>query len=179
MYNEIGKENNGNEEVQFDNIEALSNGIPPKEVMGEVDEYLNDLNRYYIKKYNEYNDEKDQLLIEMNDTPEKKAEFIELKDAYANESLEDLMTNKNDLNKIIEWENELIQRADPVYKDPDGFRSHYLASSKKLFGNYITTFSANLMVIWCFSIFLAITLYYDALRKLLDGLGKLFKKKKY
>ncbi|MDA9312305.1 ATP-binding cassette domain-containing protein [Vicingaceae bacterium] len=179
LYNEISKENAKNQEVQFENIEALNNGIPTKEVLGEMDEYLADLNRYYIKKYNEYNDEKDQLLLEMNDSPEKKAEFIKLKDTYANESLEDLMTNKNDLNKIIEWENELIQRADPVYKDPDGFRSHYLASSKKLFGSYITTFSANLMVIWGFSIFLAITLYYDALRKLLDSFGKLFKKKKY
>ena len=179
LYNEISKENAKNQEVQFENIEALNNGIPTKEVLGEMDEYLADLNRYYIKKYNEYNDEKDQLLLEMNDSPEKKAEFIKLKDTYANESLEDLMTNKNDLNKIIEWENELIQRADPVYKDPDGFRSHYLASSKKLFGSYITTFSANLMVIWGFSIFLAITLYYDALRKLLDSFGKLFEKKKY
>ncbi len=179
LYNEISEENARNQDVQFENTEALNDGIPSKEVLGEVDEYLVDLNRYYIKKYNEYNDEKDQLLIEMNNSPEKKADFIELKNNYTNESLEDLMTNKNDLNKIIEWKNELIQRADPVYRDPDGFRSHFLASSKKLFGNYITTFSANLMVIWGFSIFLAITLYYDALRKLLDGLGKLFKKNKY
>jgi hypothetical protein len=179
LYNEIGKENARNDEFNFEQLETLREGIPTKETLTEVDEYLKDLFSYYIKKQIEFTDEKDRLLIEMNETPEKKAAFIELKNNYTNESLEDLMTNKIDLNKIIEWENELIQRADPVYKDPEGFRSHFLASSKKLFGNYITTFSANLMVIWCFSIFLAITLYYDALRKLLDGLGKIFKKKKY
>lgn len=179
LYNEIAKENARNEDLQFDDLESLSEGIPSKDVLGEVSDYFADLNRYYIKKYNEFNDEKDHMLIEMNDTPEKKAAFIKLKDDYANESLEALMTNKNDLNKIIEWENELIQRADPVYKDPEGFRSHFYASSKMLFGNFITTYSANLLVIWGFSIFLAITLYFDALRKLLDNLAKLFKKKKY
>ena len=179
LYNEIAKENARNSEFQFEKLESLNAEKPSKEVLSEVSDYFSDLNQYYIKTYNAFNDEKDQLLIEMNNTPEKKAEFNELKDDYSNESLEALMTNKNDLNKIIEWENELIQRADPVYKDPEGFRSHFLASSKKLFGSYITTFSANLIVIWCFSIFLAITLYYDALRKLLDTVGKLFKKKKY
>ena len=179
LYNEIAKENTRNSEFQFEKPESLNAEKPSKEVLSEVSDYFSDLNQYYIKTYNNFNDEKDQLLIEMNNTPEKKAAFNELKDDYSNESLEALMTNKNDLNKIIEWENELIQRADPVYKDPEGFRSHFLASSKKLFGSYITTFSANLMVIWCFSIFLAITLYYDALRKLLDTVGKLFKKKKY
>ncbi len=179
LFNEISKENARNEDLVFENIEALSNGVPSKEVLIEVSDYFNDLNKHYIRKYREYNDEKDHLLIEMNDTPEKKAAFIKLKDDYANESLEALMTNKNDLNKIIEWENELIQRANPVYKDPKGFRSHFLASSKKLFGYYLTTFSANLLVIWGFSVFLAITLYYDTLRKLLNTLGKLFKKSKY
>ena len=179
LYNEIAKENARNSEFQFEKLESLNAEKPSKEVISEVSDYFSDLNQYYIKTYNNFNDEKDQLLIEMNNTPEKKAAFNELKDDYSNESLEALMTNKNDLNKIIEWENELIQRADPVYKDPEGFRSHFLASSKKLFGSYITTFSANLMVIWCFSIFLAITLYYDALRKLLDTVGKLFKKKNY
>ena len=179
LYNEISKENSRNDDLQFNYLDSLGNGIPNRDILNEVSDYLSDLNRYYIKAYNEFNDEKDHLLIEMNDTPEKKAAFISLKDNFANESLEGLMTNKNDLNKIIEWENQLIQRADPVYKDPDGFRSHFLASSKKLFGHYITTFSANIMVIWCFSIFLAITLYYDVLRKLLDKLAMLFKKKKY
>lgn len=179
LYNEIAKENERNNTVQFDNLEELNVNKPSKETLAEVRSYFSDLNDYYIEEYNKFNDEKDELLIEMNDTEEKKAEFIELKNNYTNESLEGLLTNKNDLNKIIEWNNNLIQRTDPVYKDPSSFRTHFLSSSKLLFGSYITTFSANLLVIWGFSIFLAITLYFDALRKLINGLGSLFKKKKY
>ncbi|MBL4709320.1 MAG: ATP-binding cassette domain-containing protein [Flavobacteriales bacterium] len=179
LYNEISKENRRNEDIQFENIESIDTEKPSKEALSEVSDYFSELNSYYIKQYSEFNDEKDQLIIELNNTEEKKAAFIQKKNDYTNESLESLLTNKNDLNKIIEWNNELIQRADPVYKDPEGFRSHFLASSKKLFGHYITTFSANLMVIWLFSISLAITLYFDVLRKIIVGLGKLFKKEKY
>lgn len=177
LQNEIEKENSRNPNVQFENIERLT-AQASKELLGEVKDYFDDLNNYYIDKYNEFNREKDILLVELNNSEEKKAAFIERKNKYTNESLEDLVTNKNELEKIIEWENELIQRADPVYKNPDGFRSHFLASSKKIFGLRVTTFSANLLVIWSFSILLAITLYYDALRKLINGIGKLFKRKK-
>ena len=179
LYNEIRKENGRNDEFQFENVEALNAKKPTEELLQEVSDYFSDLNTYYIQQYNHFNDEKDELIIEMNNTEEKKAEFLELKNEYTNESLEALVTNKNDLNRIIEWENHLIQRADPVYKDPISFRTHFLSSSKLLFGHYITTFSANLLVIWGFSIFLAITLYYDALRNLITGIGKLFKRDKY
>ena len=175
IYNELSKENKRNEMHSFNDIEGLANGIPNKKVVEAADDFLNLLNDYYIEQYNIFSDEKDRLLIKLNQNEEKKEAFIKLKNNYTNESLENLVTNKNDLDKIIEWEGELIQRADPIYKDPNGFRAHFLAPSKKFFGTYITTFSANLMVIWCFSIFLAITLYYDVLRKLINKLGKLFK----
>ena len=179
LYNELRKENERNEMHKFSEIEGLSEGIPSKAVVDATDRYLDLLGDYYIEQYNIYSDEKDRLLIQLNQNEEEKEAFIELKNMYTNESLEDLVTNKNDLDKIIEWKGELIQRADPIYKNPRGFRAHFLAPSKKLFGTYITTFSANLLVIWSFSIFLAITLYYDALRKLLKNLGKLLKRKEY
>ena len=174
---EILKENKRNTEVQFDDIDQLKGEIN-QEMLSKIAFYLDDLNDYYLDRYKHFNDKKDQLLIKLNETEEDKAAFIKLKNDYTNESLENLVTNKNDLIKIIEVDNELIQRANPIYKDPVGFRAHFLAPSKKLFGRNITTFSANLMVLWSFSIALAITLYYDGLRKLLSFLGELFKKRK-
>ena len=174
---EIVKENQRNLEIQFGSVEELS-GELNEELIGDLSFYLDDLNDYYLKQYKRFNDKKDQLLIKLNETDEDKEAFIKLKNDYTNESLENLVTNKNDLIKIIEVDNELIQRANPIFKDPVGFRAHFLAPSKKLFGTNITTFSANLMVLWLFSIGLAITLYYDGLRKLLSFLGELFKRKK-
>ena len=177
LYNEINKENNRNPEVQFDRIDELNSGIN-EDLVSEISYYLDDLNEYYIDSYKSYSQEKDELLMEMNQNDSLKEAFIEAKNKYTNESLEDLLTNKNDLEKVIEWENQLIQRADPVYKDPSGFRTHFFSPTKKLFGVHLTTFSANVLVLWLFSIILAITLYYDALRNLLNGLGKFFKRKK-
>jgi ABC-type multidrug transport system ATPase subunit len=178
LYNEISKENARNEVIRFEQLESLRSELD-KALLTEVSDYFEELNNYYIESYNVFNDEKDQLLIQLNKTEEDKKAFIKAKDAYTNESLENLVTNKNDLDKIIEWKGELIQRADPIYKDPVGFRAHFLAPSKKLFGIYLTTFSANLLVLWSFSFMLAITLYFDALRKLLSSIAKIFNRKKY
>lgn len=177
LYNEIVKENKRNPNVVFEDVGRLNEQLS-QDLLDEIEFYLDDLNDYYIEKYKAYTREKDELVVELNKTEEAKEAFIKLKNDYTNESLENQVTNKNDLNKIIEWKNELIQRADPVYKEPIGFRTHFYAPSKKFFGTNITTFSANLMVLWLFCIGLAITLYYDALRKLLNFLGALFKKRK-
>lgn len=178
LYNEITKENKRNNDLNYNNLDKLLDGEIKREQVEELKIYLDDINDYYIKEYKHFSKEKDQLMMELNKTDEQKGAFIELKNDYTNESLEDLVTNKNDLEKIIEWNNELIQRADPIYKDPIGFRAHFLAPSKKVFNHYITTFSANLIVLWLFSTVLAITLYYDALRKLLESLARIFKKKR-
>jgi hypothetical protein len=175
IYNEMLKENSRNPDLEFEKIDEIKNA--ESALLVELEDHLDELNEYYIEEYKSFNNEKDDLLIELNQTEEAKERFVKMKNDYTNESLENLVTNKNDLEKIIEWNHELIQRSDPVYKDPNGFRAHFLAPSKKLFGAYITTFSANLMVIWSFCVLLAITLYYDLLRKLLTTLGKLFKKK--
>ncbi len=181
LFNEITKENKRNEVVQFpeEDMEELEKHDIDKVQLKKLRDYIEELNDYYIREYNHYNNEKDQLLIELNKTEEDRELFVELKNDYTNESLENLVTNKNELVKIVEWKNQLIQRADPIYKSPQGFRAHFFAPSKKLFGSHITTFSANIMVLWMFSVFLAITLYYDGLRRLIDSIVGIFKPAKY
>ncbi len=178
IYNEIVEENERNPHLQFEEPDRIMETAVDREMIAEIRDYLDELNEYYIKEYNFYNNEKDQLLIELNQTEEDKAAFVAMKNAYTNESLENLVTNKNELEKVIEWKNQLIQRADPIYKDAEGFRAHFLAPTKKLFGTYITTYSANLMVLWLFSVLLAVLLYYDGLRSLLNFLGSLYKSNK-
>ena len=87
--------------------------------------------------------------------------------------------NKNDLNKSIEADGELIQRADPVFLDPpaDKFiRAHFYAPRKAAFGKYFDTYWVNMLVIWFTTLTLVIALYFDLLKKLLDGGENLFSK---
>ncbi len=177
LKNEIKNANTWNESITYKSIDQLEFTTITEKILSEIDDYLKQLNDYYINKYNELTATKDKKIIEKNKNKADKKEFISLKDQYTNESLNDLVTNKNDLNKIIEWDNRLIQHADPIYKNPEGFRAHFFAPTKLLFGNYITTYSANLMVIWFYTVLLLIALYLDVFRKVLELFERIFTKK--
>ncbi|MCC7453482.1 MAG: hypothetical protein IT222_04900, partial [Crocinitomix sp.] len=47
---------------------------------------------------------------------------------------------------------------------------------KRIFGEYISTFTGNILVIWGMSLFLTISLYFDLLKRFLDSIEKLFGK---
>lgn len=152
-------------------------------------EYLNLVNTIYMKVFNANNDARDKAIRDRTEDKDpkkaeaKKAAFNKLKDDYLNESLSDLVKNSNEFNKIIEQDGILIQRADPVFLEPyqsNRANSHFFAPRKKIMGRYYDTFWVNLCVLWGMSLLMAITLYFDVLRKIIDGLGNLsglFKKK--
>jgi ABC transport system ATP-binding/permease protein len=152
--------------------------------------YLNMVNSIYIKVFNSNNEARDKMIHDQvsdkdpKKTEQKKQAFNAKKNNYMNESLADLVTSKNEFNKIIEQDGILIQRADPVFLEPyqsDFGNSHFFAPRKKFFGKYYDTFWVNLGVLWSMSLLMAITLYFDVLRKIIDTLGSLgerFGKKK-
>ena len=98
----------------------------------------------------------------------------DIKFNYVNKSLDDLVTNSQDFDKIVEVDGKLIQRKNPIYLDPPKnsiVRAHFFAPRKKVFGQYMDTFWVNLIVIWSMSLFLAISLYFDWLKKVMDFFG--------
>ena len=108
--------------------------------------------------------------------------YLELVKKHTNKALTQFVTNKNDLNKIVESKHHLIQKSDPIYNDPwdKGFlEAQFYAPRKKFFGTYVSTFAANVAVIWFMSILLVITLYLDLLKRILDFMEKLFSKIKF
>jgi ABC-type multidrug transport system ATPase subunit len=179
LRNEIGKEIKRNPNVKFEIINELYIDKVNDQVFRETQFYLDNLNDYYLKKYKIAYDERDALVAKLNKDDAAKEKFIEMKNAYTNDALSDFVKDKNSINKILELDGRLIQKADPIYLSPVGFRSHFYAPEKKVFGKYFDTFWVNLIVIWLMSITLAITLYFDLLRKFIEGIGKLFEKKKY
>lgn len=135
----------------------------------EIRDYLKTLNKFYVKAWNDANNKKDKLVSAMNQTDEQRAAYLELKLDNFNENLSDLVRNKNDLKKISEMNGRFIQRADPIFLDPQSnfLRSQFFAPRKKLLGVFIDTYWANLLVLWLMSISLMITLYYDVLKKII------------
>ncbi|MBT6515963.1 MAG: ATP-binding cassette domain-containing protein [Crocinitomicaceae bacterium] len=103
----------------------------------------------------------------------------DLQKIYTNEALEKFVTNDNSFEYIVEAEGQLIQKSDPIYLDPyDNYfmRSHFYSPRKMFFGSYLSTFVFNTMMIWLMSVILIIALYFDLLRRIIEGSGKLFSK---
>ncbi len=179
LRNEIGKELKRNPHVKFSMLANLHIDKLNKKVFNETKLYIAELNQFYLSKYKKAYNDKDALTAKLNKGKEAKALFIEMKDKYTNDALSDYVKDKNSLNKILELDGQLIQKSDPIYLTPSGFRAHFYAPEKRVFGSYYDTFWVNILMIWIMSAILVISLYFDLLRKGLEGIGKIFEKNKY
>lgn len=136
--------------------------------------YLDRQKDYQISKYNQLRDEKDRLVREMNQE-KGKGYLFSLKQHHQNKALEDLVLNTSAKEYIRETKNGIMQKIAPVYKTPDFDygRAHFLSSEKRVAGLSISTLYFNLAVIWLMCLFLYLALYFDWLRKIVTGIGKL------
>lgn len=141
-------------------------------------DFLDALKKFYINRYNKADQEKDRRIRSMTNTTEKEKEFEEYRNSYQNESIAELVKNTVETNRIIEKDGKLIQKIFPVYKDPDpdhivDFTAQFYMPSKHFLNLNIDTLYFNLGVIWSMTLFLAITLYFEVLRRIVDGLGNI------
>ncbi|MFT4544790.1 MAG: ABC-type multidrug transport system ATPase subunit, partial [Bacteroidia bacterium] len=174
--NELRKENEFNPERPFDKLDQLTPEFIDKKLVSEVRAHLEELSKFYVKQRNTIDDQKDRVIASKLKTPDERDAFNRLRDDYYNQSLADLVLNSSDFYRIIERNGKLIQRLHPIYQDPMGssmLRSHFFAPRKMIFGTYVDTYWANLMVIWSMSIFLMLTLYFDALLRVLALIGEI------
>jgi ABC-type multidrug transport system ATPase subunit len=175
LKNEIEKEQKLTDMI-LPETASLVPGVFNTAIGAKVKTYLENVNTYYKKRYNNANNQKDKRVAELSRTPEEREKFRLMKDQYENESLSDLVRNNNEVNKILEIDGSYIQRADPVFLDPkkDSFvNAHFYAPRKMFFGRFMDTFWVNMIVIWFMSLTMAVTLYFDLLKKLLDSMESL------
>lgn len=179
--NEFAKELNANPKIPYIHMQELTLDKINDAAIEDGNTYLDQLNRYYIKLYNKANNQKDELVNSLQKTSEDREKFLENQRKYFNESLEEFVTNSNDVERIVEYDGELIQKLDPIYLDPVSpvVKAHFYAPRKMVFGTFFPTFWVNVFVIWFMTLMLYVALYYRLLLKFLDfleQLGERFKK---
>jgi len=140
--------------------------------------FLNNLRRFYSNRFNQADQEREKKIMRMTNTPENEKAFEIYKNNYHNESITELVKNLNEQQRIIEADGKLVQKIYPIYKDPDpdhliDFDAQFYMPAKHFLNRDIDTLWFNLGVIWMMTLILAITLYFEVLRKIVDGLGKL------
>jgi ABC transport system ATP-binding/permease protein len=137
-------------------------------------DFLGTLKRYYINKYKKAEEEKEELLLHLTDTPKRKLALDSMKFVYENEAIMNSLTNKTSTYRIIEVDNRLVRKINPIYftdhrpEGPFDFRAKFFVPVKHFLGFNIDTLFFNIMMIWFMSFLLFITLYFDGLKRLID-----------
>ncbi len=161
----LSKEERGIPLTRFKDAGKLNISNVTPLVLEETLQYLQEIKNFYTRLYKYIYEKKNtQKLNENQDS------IARLKRNYFNESLEEFVTNKNEFQRLVEYNGELIQKVDPIYLDPSFrfIRAHFYAPRKMIFGRFIPTIWVNIGVIWFSSILLYLVLYFRLLKKLLD-----------
>ena len=175
LRNELMKENAINKLVKYKNLDSLTSKSLNADVLESTLNHLDKLNKYYIILYNKANDEKDALLRDLENTPEKKEKFLALKMENYNEKLFEFVTNRNEVDRIVEFKGELFQKENPVYLDSDTkfVKAHFYAPRKMIFGFWVGTLWVNIAVIWVSTVLLYLILYFRLLKRLFDSIERI------
>lgn len=136
------------------------------------------LRRFYVNRYNKADREKERKINSLTDTHQKELAFEKFRNQYQNEAIADLVKNTNEMHRIIEKDGKLVQKIFPIYKDPDpahsvDFDAQFYMPSKHFLNQNVDTLYFNLSVIWAMTIVLIVTLYFEVLRKVIEGLGNI------
>jgi ABC-type multidrug transport system ATPase subunit/uncharacterized tellurite resistance protein B-like protein len=147
-------------------------------VYNRVYNFLGSLKKFYINRFNAADREKEKKIRAMTDTPEKEEAYEKFKERYHNQAIAEFTKNLSEPHRVIEKDGELVQKIYPIYKDPDpdhmvDFDAQFYMPAKHFLNVNIDTLIFNTAVIWSMTLFLALTLYFDVLRKIIDGLGSL------
>lgn len=162
-------------------LATIDNLVPGKfdsASYNQVYNYLESLKKFYVNRYNAADKKKEELIFSLTNTPEKQALFNRFRETYHNEAITELVKNLTETHRILEKDGKLIQKIYPIYKDPDpehaiDFDAQFYMPAKHFLKEDIDTFYFNTGVIWSMTLVLAFALYFDILRKIIDGIGNL------
>lgn len=135
--------------------------------MNKARRFIEQARRYYTKMLDTSIDTKDAHLLRLRDQFGGNDYLLQYKQRYHNNSLEDIVLNKRETQKIVRYHNQLVRNDEPVYKHPEmNFgRAHFLASEKKFLGLFIDTYWFNLFVLLCMTLLFYVLLLAEVLKR--------------
>ncbi len=183
LQHEVKLESEAVPETAFASLNKISSGNFDENTVIELKDYLLKVKKYYSEKYDEAVKSKDAWIGTFQESESGKAGYQQLLSGYQNSKMEELVKNAgSDLDAVVEEDGKLTATADPIFRDASNdhfIRSHFFAPKKNIFGKLYGTYWVNIIVIWGMSLFLWITLYFDALRKFLNVFSNLPKRRKF
>jgi hypothetical protein len=141
------------------------------EISDSVTAYLNKMDEVFSMISNSAENRRDMFY---NVNSEKLDQW---KNDYYNYKLEEIVTKYYERKKLLLYKNSIVQNIDPVYLDPDkrglfGFRTHFYAPAKYIFGIRTDTFTFNIILVLLSTVFLYLILYYELLARVVRFIEK-------
>jgi hypothetical protein len=101
--------------------------------------------------------------------------FLDMRARNYNENLANVVLNRLATNKIYDADDELIQKADPVFMAPGSKfgRAHFFAPYKQIGNLKIGTLVFNMLTVWLMIFCLFVTLYFNVLKRFIRFLETL------
>ncbi len=160
---------------RFPELEKLQVGKFDSLTFHKTDLFLRTLKQYYTIRLSSASAQKDSILLTMTNTPAKLDAYNQMRMQYENESVHDMVVNTGVPTRIVEWKGQLVQKIYPIFfedhrpRNAIDFTSNFYVPTKPFAGRYIDTYYFNIAMIWFFCVMLYISLYYQWLRKLVNG----------
>ena len=120
--------------------------------------------------------EREVLVDSLTNTANERVAFDDLRTTYVNKAVTDAVKNISSVDRIVEYDGRFIQKIYPIYITHHkpryyfDFSANLYQPTKHFAGSSIDTLVFDLLVIWSMTVFLAVALYFDLLRKLVKTL---------
>jgi ABC transport system ATP-binding/permease protein len=159
-------------------VERLAIGKFDSTVHEKTSAFLTVLKQYYAIRMNRASDRKQMRIDSMTGTPAARLLYDREKSKYVNQAVTDAVKNTDAVDRIVEYEGQLVQKIYPIYMDehrpssPFDFSANLYQPTKHLLGLNFDTLYFNIAMIWFMTFLLFVALYFDALKrliKLLEG----------
>ncbi|MFY0688627.1 MAG: ATP-binding cassette domain-containing protein [Cyclobacteriaceae bacterium] len=160
---------------KFAEVDKLNVNDFDNELADKTKEFIQKLKAYYNLKSKKAHTQKEAVMNAMMEEYGSNKVIAKMRGAHENDAITVVVKNTTTEHRILENDNELIQKIYPIFLDhefpdhPLDFRAQFYAPTKHIFGMNVDTLVFNVIMIWCMSIFLIIALYFDWLRKLIGG----------
>ena len=176
LHNELNKAENEVSGFKFSALDQLQEDKVVPATFDSVEMAVERLHEFFKANYRIVSDSKEARNNALSLTSELRDQLIERKDLNHNDRLEEFVTNSNDLARVAIYNNEIVQKIDPIYRKPwqkGIFEAHFYAPVKYFIGIELPTFTANILVIWMMTALLAVVLFFDGMRLFIESIGDL------
>lgn len=153
----------------FEHLDKLNFNDFDQEYSNELEDWLAYVRFHFLDVSREANSGKDRIITLLSDSLGKDA-LVGLRQNYHNDNLSDQVRNRMAVEMILEIDNRLVQKLDPIYMLPESNfgRAHFYSPFKLFNGQLTDTKWFNLTVLWGFSFILYITLLLDVLKQFVN-----------